>query len=199
MPPRTARTLGIVLAVLGLVAVIVAIVLLVRPADGAGAPTSTPVAPSASAAAAPSTAPTEAESTETATQPTATDAPTETSPTETSPTEGVVASAAPAPAPGSATAAAAVVSFTASPATIDCAGDRTASVPVALSWQTEGGVSARLAVGTTDAQSGTAVDLSATGYSALSVPCRDAETLITLAVESPDGTLTQRTLVLPTD
>ncbi|MCJ1701257.1 hypothetical protein MT356_16215 [Rathayibacter festucae] len=195
MPPRTARTLGIVLAVLGLVAVIVAIVLLVRPADGAGAPTSTPVAPSASAAAAPSTAPTEAESTETATEPTATDAPTETSTTETSPTEGVVASAA----PGSTTAAAAVLSFTASPATIDCAGDRTASVPVALSWQTEGGVSARLAVGSTDAQSGTAVDLSATGYSALSVPCRDAETLITLAVESPDGTLTQRTLVLPTE
>jgi hypothetical protein len=195
MPPRTARTLGIVLAVLGLVAVIVAIVLLVRPADGAGAPTSTPVAPSASAAAAPSTAPTEAESSETAMEPTATDAPTETSPTETSPTEGVVASTA----PGSAAAAAAVVSFTASPATIDCAGDRTASVPVALSWQTEGGVSARLAVGTTDAQSGTAVDLSATGYSALSVPCRDAETLITLAVESPDGTLTQRTLVLPTE
>ncbi|ROP45126.1 MULTISPECIES: hypothetical protein [unclassified Rathayibacter] len=190
MPPRTARTLGIVLAVLGLVAVIVAIVLLVRPADGAGAPTSTPVAPSASAAAAPSTAPTEAESTETATGPTATDAP-----AETSPTEGVVASAA----PGSAATAAAVLSFTASPATIDCAGDRTASVPVALSWQTEGGVSARLAVGTTDAQSGTPVDLSATGYSALSVPCRDAETLITLAVESPDGTLTQRTLVLPTD
>ncbi|QHC61975.1 hypothetical protein GSU69_04220 [Rathayibacter festucae] len=195
MPPRTARTLGIVLAVLGLVAVIVAIVLLVRPADGAGAPTSTPVAPSASAAAAPSTAPTEAESSETAMEPTATDAPTETSPTETSPTEGVVASTA----PGSAAAAAAVVSFTASPATIDCAGDRTASVPVALSWQTEGGVSARLAVGTTDAQSGTAVDLSATGYSALSVPCRDAETLITLAVESPDSTLTQRTLVLPTE
>ncbi|MCJ1702991.1 MULTISPECIES: hypothetical protein [unclassified Rathayibacter] len=194
MPPRTARTLGIVLAVLGLVAVIVAIVLLVRPADGAGAPTSTPVAPSASAAAAPSTAPTEAESTETATEPTATDAPTETFPTETSPTEGVVAS----PAPGAAATAAAVLSFTASPATIDCAGDRTASVPVALSWQTEGGVAARLAVGTTDARAGDPVDLSATGYSALSVPCRDAETLITLAVESPDGTLTQRTLVLPT-
>ncbi|MCJ1686552.1 hypothetical protein [Rathayibacter sp. VKM Ac-2927] len=189
MPPRTARTLGIVLAVLGLVAVIVAIVLLVRPADGAGAPTSTPVAPSASAAAAPSTAPTEAESTETATEPTATDAP-----AETSPTEGVVASAA----PGAAATAAAVLSFTASPATIDCAGDRTASVPVALSWQTEGGVAARLAVGTTDARAGDPVDLSATGYSALSVPCRDAETLITLAVESPDGTLTQRTIVLPT-
>ncbi|NQX16215.1 hypothetical protein [Rathayibacter sp. VKM Ac-2857] len=189
MPPRTARTLGIVLAVLGLVAVIVAIVLLVRPADGAGAPTSTPVAPSASAAAAPSTAPTEAESTETATEPTATDAP-----AETSPTEGVVVTAAPGTA-----AAPAVVSFTASPATIDCAGDRTASVPVALSWQTEGGVTARLAVGTTDARAGDPVDLSATGYTALSVPCRDAETLITLAVESPDGTLTQRTLVLPTD
>jgi cytoskeletal protein RodZ len=191
MPPRTARTLGIVLAVLGLVAVIVAIVLLVRPADGEGAPTSTPVAPSASAASA-STAPTETAATGPATQATT---PATGASAAASPTEGVVASAA----PGAATAAAAVLSFTASPATIDCAGDRTASVPVALSWQTEGGVSARLAVGSTDAQSGTPVDLSATGYSALSVPCRDAETLITLAVESPDGTLTQRTLVLPTD
>ncbi|NRG41534.1 hypothetical protein HRK28_11465 [Rathayibacter sp. VKM Ac-2835] len=190
MPPRTARTLGIVLAVLGLVAVIVAIVLLVRPADGAGAPTSTPVAPSASAAAAPSTAPTEAATTGPAAE---TTAPAADAPSAASPTEGVVASAAPE------SAAAAVLSFTASPATIDCAGDRTASVPVALSWQTEGGVAARLAVGTTDAQSGDPVDLSATGYSALSVPCRDAETLITLAVESPDGTLTQRTLVLTTD
>ncbi|TDX76052.1 hypothetical protein EDF35_3590 [Rathayibacter sp. PhB151] len=192
MQPRTARTLGIVLAVLGLVAVIVAIVLLVRPADGAGAPTSTPVAPSASAAASASTGPTETAATGPATQATT---PATGASAAASPTEGVVASAA----PGAATAAAAVLSFTASPATIDCAGDRTASVPVALSWQTEGGVSARLAVGTTDAQSGTPVDLSATGYSALSVPCRDAETLITLAVESPDGTLTQRTLVLPTD
>ncbi|ROS25394.1 hypothetical protein EDF22_2602 [Rathayibacter sp. PhB127] len=192
MQPRTARTLGIVLAVLGLVAVIVAIVLLVRPADGEGAPTSTPVAPSASAAASASTGPTETAATGPATQATT---PATGASAAASPTEGVVASAA----PGAATAAAAVLSFTASPATIDCAGDRTASVPVALSWQTEGGVSARLAVGTTDAQSGTPVDLSATGYSALSVPCRDAETLITLAVESPDGTLTQRTLVLPTD
>ncbi|QHC57944.1 hypothetical protein [Rathayibacter sp. VKM Ac-2760] len=192
MPPRTARTLGIVLAVLGVVAVIVAIVLLVRPADGAGAPTSTPVAPSATA---PSTAPTEPGTTETETSGPATETttPTTAAPSDTSPSEGIVAS----PAPGS-TAAPAVVSFTASPTTIDCAGDRTASVPVALSWQTEGGVAARLAVGTTDAQSGAPVDLSATGYSALAVPCRDAETLITLAVESADGTVTRRTLVLTT-
>ena len=194
MPPRTARTLGIVLAVLGLVAVVVAIVLLVRPADGP-APTSTPVAPSASAAA--SADPTGSEPTGTASDgaaPESTTTPATGAPADTSPTEGVVASAA----PGSAAAAPAVVSFTSSPATVDCAGDRTGSVPVALSWQTEGGVAARLAVGTTDAQSGTPVDLSATGYSALSVPCNAPETLITLSVESPDGTVTPRTLGLPT-
>ena len=193
MPPRTARTLGIVLAVLGLVAVVVAIVLLVRPADGP-APTSTPVAPSASAAA--SAEPTGSEPTgapSDSSMPESTTTPATGAPADTSPTEGVVASAA----PGS-EAAPTVVSFTSSPATVDCAGDRTGSVPVALSWQTEGGIAARLAVGTTDAQSGTPVDLSATGYSALSVPCNAPETLITLSVQSPDGTVTQRTLVLPT-
>ncbi|AZZ57131.1 hypothetical protein [Rathayibacter iranicus] len=87
-----------------------------------------------------------------------------------------------------------VLSFAA--ASVDCAGDRTATVPVSLSWETSGGVSARLATGTTDAADGTPVSLAASAYSAVSVDCRDSETLITLAVLSAAGTLTQRTLII---
>lgn len=185
MPSRSTRTAGIVLALVGLVAVVVAVVLLVRP--GAGDPTATPgtttSSPASSATSTASAAPTLA--------PEETGAPTATvSPSST----GVVPAAPAEPA-----AAPVVVSFTSSPASVDCAGDRTASRIVSLSWETTGGATARLAVGTTDAQAGDTVDLSASGYAGISVACRDAETLITLSVESADGSVAQRSVVVTTE
>lgn len=188
MPSRSTRTAGIVLAVLGVVAVVVAIVFLVRPAG----PDASPAASSPSASAAPDTsAP-------------ATSAPATAATTESSAT---AASSSAAPDPGAASttaasdappAASAPTVFSFAAASVDCAGDRAATVPVSLSWETSGGVSARLAIGTTDAADGTPVALAASAYSAVSVDCRDSETLITLAVLSAAGTLTQRTLIIQT-
>lgn len=143
MPSRSTRTAGIIVAALGLVAVVLAIVLLLRPADDGAPSAGTPSVGTASAG---------------------------------------TASEAPA----------------AAPASVDCDGDRTATVPLSLSWETSGGASARLAVGTTDATGGDPVDLAETDYTAVTADCRDSETLITLAVRAPDGTTAQRTLVLPT-
>ncbi|PPI21223.1 hypothetical protein C5D34_16410 [Rathayibacter sp. AY1B1] len=185
MPSRSARSTGIVLAALGLVAVVLAIVLLVRPAGG-GAPSagtaSTGPSSEPSGAAPPTTAaPGSAEAADGA------DAPAPTASTAPSGTEPVTGSDAPP----------AIVSFASTPASVDCEGDRTASVPLALSWETSGGATARLAVGTTDASAGEPVDLAASGDASVTADCRDSETLITLAVLTPDGTTAQRTLVVP--
>ncbi|PPH01293.1 MULTISPECIES: hypothetical protein [unclassified Rathayibacter] len=185
MPSRSARTTGIVLAALGLVAVVLAIVLLVRPAGG-GAPGA------ATASAGPSSAPS-------GTAPATSAAPGSAEAADGAAAPAPTVSAAPSgtePGTGS-DAPPAIVSFASTPASVDCEGDRTASVPLALSWETSGGATARLAVGTTDASAGEPVDLAASGYTAVTADCRDSETLITLAVLAPDGTTAQRTLVVP--
>ncbi|QHC69647.1 hypothetical protein [Rathayibacter sp. VKM Ac-2801] len=184
MPSRSARTTGIVLAALGLVAVVLAIVLLVRPADGGG--------PSAgTASAGPSSEPSE-------TAPATSAAPGSAEATGGAAAPAPTVSAAPSEAEsgGGSDAPPAIVSFASTPASVDCEGDRTASVPLALSWETSGGDTARLAVGTTDASAGEPVDL-ASSSAAVTADCRDSETLITLAVLAPDGTTAQRTLVVP--
>ncbi|PPI50169.1 hypothetical protein [Rathayibacter tritici] len=186
MPSRSTRTAGIIVAALGLVAVVLAIVLLLRPADD-GAPSvgtaSAGIASEAPAAAPASTAPTSTAASDGSAAPGSTPA---------------MSPSAVAPAAGSAPASPAIVTFAAAPASVDCDGDRTATVPLSLSWETSGGASARLAVGTTDATGGDPVDLAETDYTAVTADCRDSETLITLAVRAPDGTTAQRTLVLPT-